>query len=75
MYFSTISSPDQVNVQKVKMRLDCSLKNRHARKIIKIAKPRFEPVTGDSSRASCMHADEARAKSASITSRRVIMRQ
>ena len=43
--------------------------------MVKIAKPRFELVTDGSSRACFMHAYEARAKSASITSRRVTMRQ
>ena len=36
---------------------------------------RFELVTDGSSRACYIHADEARAMSASITSRRVTMRQ
>ena len=43
-------------------------------KIIKIAKPRFELVTEGRSRACCRHADDARTKSASITSRRLTMR-
>ena len=42
----------------------------------KTAKPKFELVTDDSSRARCMRSDEAHARCASITSRRVtIMRQ
>ena len=42
----------------------------------KTAKPRFELLTDGSSRArGCIHADEARAKCASITSRRVLISQ
>ena len=59
------------------MRSDFSLNCRHAGKIVKFAKPRFELliVTDGSSRARCTHADEARVKCASIISRRVTMRQ
>ena len=42
----------------------------------KTAKPRFELLTGGGSRArGLIHADEARAKCASIASRRVLVRQ
>ena len=57
------------------MHSDFSLNCRHAGKIIKIAKPRFELVINGSSRVCCTHADKARVKCASITSRRATMRQ
>ena len=52
------------------MHSDFSLNSRHAGKKIKIAKPRFELVTDGSTRVCCTHADKARVKCASITSRR-----
>ena len=57
------------------MRSDFSSNSRHAGKIEKLAKPRFELVIFCSSRTRCIHAEKARVKCASLTSRRFTMRQ